>query len=232
MMTMDPKQHQDDSQRATGTRRRLATWVTVTAGLFASLIRLVPHPVNCSPVGALGLFGGARLRFWQALALPLAAMVVTDFGLWMLTGFNPSYSPWHVSRIYVYGSFMLYVPIGRALIRNNSVARIAAASLLGSLQFYLITHIGTWATEPAVGPALYTHDLNGLLNCLVAGLPFYQGDLHFDLHGFSMGTDFRFGTVGLVLGDLVFSAGLFGLYAWLVRRANVAEPVRLQPEAR
>jgi hypothetical protein len=211
--------------------RTVAKVLTVSAGLLACLIRLVPHPPNLTPVGALGLFGGARLRLWQALALPLAAMVVTDFALWLLTGMNPAYPPWTVSRVFVYGSFLLYVPIGRALVRSNSLGWVAAASVLGSLQFYLITNFGVWLMQTRSGTPLYTPDLSGLLTCYLAGLPFYQGQGAFDLHGFCLGTDGRFAVVGLLLGDLAFSVLLFRLHAWLLHRAAPAEQVRLQPSA-
>jgi hypothetical protein len=226
---MDTQPNQNGEQGTRGTTRPIATFLTCAAGLLASLIRLVPHPANFSPVGALGLFGGARLRLWQGLALPLGIMVFTDLVLWMIWGFDPDYSPLHLSRIFVYGSFLLYVPIGRALIRGNSGWWIAGASLLGSLQFYLITNSGKWAMEPWSPPQLYTRDLSGLLNCLVAGLPFYQGDAPFNLSSICLGTDFRFGPFGTLLGDLIFSFGLFGLHAWLLRKVDAAEQVGLQP---
>src|SRR5262249_55859843 len=63
--------------------RPLASALAVAAGL----IRLIPHPWNFPPVGALGLFAGARLRAWHAFALPVALMVVTDSLLWAMKGF-------------------------------------------------------------------------------------------------------------------------------------------------
>jgi hypothetical protein len=208
-----------------GGSRLLASALTVSAGMMIGLIRLVPHPANFSAVGALGLFGGARLRSWVAFALPIAVMVATDLALWVLTGLDPNYPPWHISRSFVYGSFLVYVLIGRALARTNSAWWIAGGSLLGSLQFFLITNAGTWAAEPLAGTHIYSRDLAGLLDCLVAGLPFYQGDQLFDLHQFCIG-DIRYGALGLVLGDLCFSALLFGAYAWL----SGVFPVAGQPQ--
>src|SRR3954454_16784234 len=84
----------------------LALGVAVVAGFIAAIMRIVPHPPNFSSVGALGLFGGARLRAWQAYLLPLAIMVLSDLLLWVLTGFDFKYSLGHLSRVFVYASFM------------------------------------------------------------------------------------------------------------------------------
>jgi hypothetical protein len=199
-------QHEANSpERATPwVGRPLASILALVAGLP----RVIPHPFNLTPVGALCLFGGARLRSWQAFALPLGVMIVTDFLLWVTTGFNFDYSPLHVSRAFVYGSLLVYVLLGRTLTATESPGRIGAASLLGSLQFFLITNFGTWATEN-----LYPHTLEGILACYAAGLPFYNPGHPLGFFGYT------------VLGDLGFSACLFALHAWLSRTAFPAERV-------
>src|SRR6516225_8364960 len=96
------------------------TWAAAMA-VIAGLIRLIPfHPMNFTPVGALGLFGGARLRSWWAYVLPLGVMAVTDLLLWGIHGINYTpFDPW------VYASFALTVVWGRLLLRNGGAARIA-----------------------------------------------------------------------------------------------------------
>src|SRR5262245_50261088 len=103
----------------------------LAAGLavVAAVIRLIPHPWNFTPVGALGLFGGARLRLWQALTLPLVLMVITDLMLWAIRGW-PGFNP------YVYGSFMVNVALGRLLTRTNSPWPIFVCTVVASLQFF------------------------------------------------------------------------------------------------
>jgi hypothetical protein len=168
---------------------------------------LIPFRFNFTPVGGLSVFAGARLRSWQAFALPLAIMVFTDTILWIISGFNSLYSPLHESRPWVYGSFLVYVLIGRALVRTESPWWIGAATILGSLQFFLITNFSAWL----VLPEYYGRDFSGLMECYVAGLPFYPWTL---------------------LGDLGFAAILFGAHAWLTRPAQPAEQVRLEPGIR
>src|SRR5437764_11803631 len=129
---------QGNNQQISTLGRPLATALALMAGL----IRLVPHPFNLTPVGALGLFGGARLRSWRAVALPLAVMLASDACLWLLHGLDPDYGPFHVSRWFVYGSFLLYVVIGRLLVHTEASWRLGLASCVGSLQFFLLTNFG------------------------------------------------------------------------------------------
>src|SRR5689334_11128468 len=94
--------------------------------VVAGLIRLIPHyPFNFTPVGALGLFGGARLRWWWACLLPLGIMAVSDLLLMAIHG--PDYTPFNP---WVYGCFLLTVLWGRLLLRTGSAWRVGAASVL------------------------------------------------------------------------------------------------------
>src|SRR5262249_19527507 len=58
---------------------RISGPVAAGIAILAGVLRFLPyHWWNFTPIGALSLYGGARLRFWQACALPIAVMVVTD----------------------------------------------------------------------------------------------------------------------------------------------------------
>jgi hypothetical protein len=180
--------------------RPAALVLSMAAGLF----RLLPswlRPYNLAPVGAIGIFGGARLCRWQAFLLPLAIMVGSDFLLGVLRGHE--YGLWHYSRIFVYSSVLVYVLIGRLLTRTEAVWWIAGASLLGSLQFFVITNFGDWLYSPLN----YPKDLTGLVECYVAALPFFHPT---------------------VISDLGFTAILFGTHAVLSRTVAPAEKVRVQ----
>jgi hypothetical protein len=232
---MDTKHTQSGNAIVLENGRTLANGITVAAGALATLIRLIPHPLNFSPVGAMGLFSGGRLRSWVAFAVPLGIMVFSDLVLWLSVGFDPLYSPWHISRLYVYPCFMIYVLLGRVLIRDRSFRWIGIASVVGSLQFYFLTNFFTWLTQPLEPlPVLpeqfrYSRDLSGLLHCLVAGIPFYQGDVHFDFyHGLILG-DARYSIFGFLLGDLCFSVMLFGLNAGLLRLLAPLPASEIQP---
>jgi hypothetical protein len=233
---MDTHPKTNGDQGPGGFSRPIATFLTCVASLLAGVFRLIPHPAGFSPMGAVGLYGGARLRSWHAFALPIGLMVMTDVSLWQLTG-NFIYSPFHISRTFVYGSFLIYVLIGRMLTRTESVWWIGGAALLGSLQFFVITNFCTWLVQPWVsdaemfGAPRYSRDLVGILHCFAAALPFYEGVPITDMYNFIVG-DYRFGIFGLILGDLVFSGILFGLHAWLSRTVFPAERVQVQPSGK
>src|SRR5690242_8291048 len=132
--------------------RPLAGALTV----FAAALRLVPqHPVNLTPVGALGLYGGARLPLAQALVLPLAVLALTDVILHYTV--YPGYPPFHP---WVYASLAVNVLLGRLLRRSESPVKIAAVSVLSSAQFFLVTNFGVWLEG-----TLYPQDAGGLVAC-------------------------------------------------------------------
>jgi hypothetical protein len=163
--------------------------------VLAALVRLVPHPPNFSPVGSVALFGGARLRSWQAYLIPLLAMVLTDPIRSRLEGGYPAYSA--LTPI-IYGSFLISVFLGRTFLRNStSPVRIASVAVVGSLQFFLITNFFVWFD----GRDLYPQTLAGLSACYVAALPFFGRT---------------------VLADLFYSGVLFGAYALVSRRLESA----------
>jgi hypothetical protein len=208
----------------------LAGGLTVATALLAGLIRLVPHPYNLTPVGALGLFAGARLRFWQAIVFPLAIMVVTDVVLRQTMGY-PAFDP------YVYGCFVINVLLGRLLRRTESPMAIGGISLAASVLFFLVTNFGVWlasSVDPQTitsGAAFtetsdprwtfpmihYARSLSGLLACYGFGLAFANTPAS------------PFGFFGnQLLGDCLFVGLLFGAHAVLSRVLFPAERVRAQ----
>ena len=99
------------------------------------------------------------------------------------------------------------------------------------MQFFRLTNFCSWLLQPltTVPDAWrYSRDLTGMMNCFIAGLPFYQREGAIDVHAIFVG-DPRFGVFGLVAGDLFFTCGLFGLHAVLARLAFPAERADVQP---
>ena len=103
---------------------------------LAAVLRIAPHPWNFTPIGAMALFSGAFVRDRRlAFALPVMSLFVGDLfvGLYKLG-----------VMLMVYGSFLLSVLIGCWLQNRRTPARIAGATLLGSVQFFLITNFAVW----------------------------------------------------------------------------------------
>ncbi|MEO7601701.1 MAG: DUF6580 family putative transport protein [Sphingomicrobium sp.] len=152
----------------TDNRTRLI--VLLCAILAAALLRLVPHPPNFTPIGAMALFSGAYLgRRWLAFAAPLGALLLSD----LMLGFYPE-------AIFVYVSVAATVLIGQVLARRRTVLRVGGAALVSSLLFFLVTNFGVWLLMD-----YYPKNAAGLAACYVAAIPFLQntiaGDLFFSL---------------------------------------------------
>jgi hypothetical protein len=150
-------------------KRENENWIHPRAALIAGIVivaaalRIVPHPLNFAPIGALALFGGAYFSSKRAaFAFPLLAIVAGD----VFTGF-------HQLIPYVYASVLVSVAIGFFLRRNKSVPRIGAATLAGAIQFFLITNFSMWLSS--IGN--YPKNLGGLVECYVRGVPLFWNTL-------------------------------------------------------
>lgn len=164
--------------------------------VLAALTRLLPHPSNFTPIGAIGLFGAAYFqRRWLALLVPFAALFVSDLLLNNIVyrAYYPTFT-WFTSG-WIYGTFALVMLAGWLMLRRRvSVGNVLGASLTASLIFFLVTNFSVWLQS-----GMYPQTPAGLLACYTAGLPFLTNT---------------------VLGDLCFSAVLFGVYEWATRRAT------------
>ena len=136
--------------------------VIVTLITLSAVLRIVPHPWNLTPVGAMALFSGAMFRNrWIAFLLPLASLFAGD----LFVGF-------HKLMLIVYASFATSVAIGRWLRENRSLARIGGAVFLGAAQFFVITNFAMWALG-----GYYPKTAAGLATCVMAGVPFFWNTL-------------------------------------------------------
>ena len=138
----------------------------LSAILVAAVLRLLPHPPNFTPIGAMALFSGAYLgRRGIAFAAPLGAMVLSDAVLGFYSGF------W-----ITYVAVALIVVVGWLALSRVSVLRVGGAAIASSVLFFLVSNFGTWASS-----AMYPHSFAGLLECYVAAIPFFQNTVAGDL---------------------------------------------------
>jgi len=137
-----------------------------SAILIAAVLRLVPHPPNFTPIGAMALFSGAYLgRRWLAFAAPLGAMLISDAVLGFYSGFWVTYL-----------AIGLVVLIGWLASSRVSPLRVGLAAVASSITFFLVSNFGTWALS-----GMYPHTSAGLEACFVAAIPFFQNTLAGDL---------------------------------------------------
>ena len=139
----------------------------LSAVVVAAALRLVPHPPNFSPIGAMALFSGAYLgrRGAVALAAPLGALLLSDLVLGFYRGMPT-----------VYFSVALIVLIGALALKRVSPLRIGGAALVSSILFFVLTNFGMWLSS-----GFYPRTLAGLEACYVAAIPFFQNTVAGDL---------------------------------------------------
>jgi len=134
--------------------------VLLVAIIFgAAALRLLPHPSNFTPIGALALFAGAHFddKRW-AFILPLAAMLLSD----ILLGF-------HGQMPVIYAAFAVIVCMGFLLREKNTALRVTGASLAAATFFFIVSNFGVWAFD-----RLYPMTFAGLVSCYIAAIPFFQ----------------------------------------------------------
>jgi len=143
---------------------------------FSILARLLPHPPNFAPIGALSLFSGTYLSIKYAPFIPLLVMIASDYfiGFYELK-----------LMISVYLSFFLICLIGFWLKKNKNPLTIVFSSFFTSLFFYLITNFAVWVFTP-----WYEKSLSGLILAYTLALPFFRntilGDLFYTVSFFSV----------------------------------------------
>ena len=139
----------------------------LTAILAAAALRLVPHPPNFTPIGAMALFSGAYLgrRGAVALVAPLGALFLSDLVLGFYRGMPT-----------VYFSVALIVIIGWVALRRVSPIRVGGAAIASSVLFFVLTNFGMWLSS-----GFYPHTLAGLEACYIAAIPFFQNTVAGDL---------------------------------------------------
>lgn len=125
--------------------------------LAAAALRMLPHPENFTPIGALALFSGAYLQRQLLWLVPLAALFLGDVAYGLYNG---------IVMFAVYLGFIASTAIGRGLLRPSAgTGRIGLGVIAGALAFWTISNLGNWL---AFGP----HSPEGLLQCYINGLPY------------------------------------------------------------
>jgi hypothetical protein len=161
--------------------------------LMAVAVRFMPHPLSFTPVGASLLFFGARgpRRQWW---VPLLLLAASDVILTKLVYAYPF--SWDHFVTWVWYGAMLW--LGTKLRERARPLPILAASLTGSVSFFVISNFAVWA---AWGD-MYPRTFSGLMACYAAGVPFFRRGVE---------------------GDLLFTCAMFGLPVLLNALSGVSD---------
>jgi hypothetical protein len=138
--------------------------IIILSSIFAIatiILRLLPHPWNFTPIGALFVFFGffvPRKLIW----IPLVALSITD----IIIG---SYQ-WQV-MMSVYGSYAIMFFLASLYKKRGSLGMLEA-NIISAVLFFIITNFAHWLWFGG-----YSHDIFGLLNAYIAGIPFFRNAL-------------------------------------------------------
>ena len=186
----------DPTQTPAESRFKPMTLTLVGVALLAAWMTLLPHTCARGTCPR-----SARWRLFAAARL----------GFWPAVGFSALALGIKDIAIYLqYGwppdpsswfCFGGYVVLGWAFLRRTeSPVKIGSVTLVASLIFFLLSELRSWLEQSLP----YGYSLAGLADCYAAAIPFYRGTL---------------------VGDLVFTGGLFAAHAALSRAYFPAERV-------
>ena len=161
---------------------------------------------NFTPIGAMGIFGGAYFdRRWKAFAFTLITLLIGDVIIQTLIH-KGTFS----ARPPIYFAFFVIVLIGITIIKSISVKRIALASVLSAISFWLIADFAVWAgggidirTQTPL-----SRDFAGLMQCYWQGFPFM---------------------INFLLGTIFYSALMFGSFEFIQRKFPALQSQSAKP---
>ena len=179
----------------------LLLMIVVAAIRIPNAAQITPW-ANFSPIGAMGLFGGAYFNSkWKAFAFPLLTLFVSDLiiNIFIFDGkYGVLYSGWYV----IYSIFALIVFYGKWMIQKVAVKNVLLACIVAAVSHWLLADFTVWLGG---GTDLRTmmplaKNWAGLLQCYAQGVPFMRNFL---------------------LSNLVYSGILFGGFELAQRRYPV-----------
>ncbi len=156
---------------------------------LAAFSRLIPHPPNFVPVGAMALFGAAYFKpGYVAVGIPLLAMWLSDLAInnILYVHYFEGFVFFYEGFYWTYLGFLMIVLLGFVLLNKVNALRIVTGTFFAAILFFLVSNFGVWFSG-----TMYPKSFDGLISCYVAGLPFLRNTL---------------------LGNVVYSSLLFSIY--------------------
>ena len=106
---------------------------------------------------------------------------------------------YYSSMLFVYLGYVLIAFTSKYILTQLNFIRVMGASCLSVLIFYLVSNYGVWQMMD-----LYQYNLNGLVQCYIAGIPFLKYSL---------------------ISTLLYSATIYGLFKVTLSKYLNAERV-------
>ncbi|HEX7151396.1 MAG TPA: DUF6580 family putative transport protein [Thermoanaerobaculia bacterium] len=142
-------------------------WLALLLVIVGVVYRVVPHPWNFAPVGAIALFAGATFeRRWTAVVIPLVTMFIGDLFVGL-----------HALMPLLYATYALIAVLGMLLReRRTSPVAIGGGALASATIFFVLSNFGMWALG-----MYYPRTWDGLVTCFVNAIPYFGNTLASDL---------------------------------------------------
>lgn len=159
--------------------------------IIAAITRLIPHPLNFAPIGAMALFGAAYFSDKKfSFLLPMLALFVSDLFInnIIYSSYYQGFTLFTPGFAWIYGSIAAIVLIAFFLLKKVTLPRVIAGSLTASVLFFVITNFGVWLSDPD-----YPLTISGLILCYDMAIPFFKNTL---------------------MGDMAYSAIMFGSFEY------------------
>ena len=170
---------------------------------IAALTRFIPHPPNFTAIGAMTLFSVAyfqskRLSFF----MPILTFWISDLALnnIIYAEYYKNFVLFGPSSIWNYLSLFIISIIGYFSLKEVKVLSLLFTSVSAACIFFLLSNFGVWFSTN-----LYPKTVEGLINCYVAGIPFFRNTL---------------------AGNLVYGAILFGVFEYT--KAKYLAPIKIK----
>ncbi len=172
---------------------------------FAIISRLIPHAWNFAPFGAIALFSAAHFENKKyAFIIPIAAAWISGVILnnTLYAYLYPTFTLVDENILWQALAYAFTAGIGFYIYKNGefSTMKVIAGAIFSSVAFFILTNFGTWASG-----IIYPKTAPGLLACYTAAIPFYKTTL---------------------LGDLIYSAMLFGSFSLVSSRKMALNTVK------
>ena len=140
-------------------------WLALSLVIAGVILRVLPHPWNFAPIGAIALFGGARFdRRAFGIAIPLVTMLIGD-----------AFIGFHSLMPVIYATYAVIAVLGMLLRDRRSVIAIGGTSLVASTIFFITTNLAVWQMGTT-----YAHTAAGLVACYIAAIPYFGNTIASD----------------------------------------------------
>ena len=133
--------------------------------LILALSRLIPHPLNFTPIIAVAIMSGYFFKnVYLSFSVLIVAMLIADVFL----GF-------YENMIFVYISLILISFIFYKFSKKINFKNLFLFSFLGSVIFFVVSNFGVWVLEsPSLNNLPYEKNLSGLIECYILAIPFFH----------------------------------------------------------